>query len=158
MSTSPSRRCCAGAPTRTNHLAEPVTSRGPTLLRKDSTFSEADYGFRSFGELMRNLESRGLVVLTDSSRHGDPIVAFPEGGRGEKAAFDLLASTITSMGGDAVPLSGLKDEMRKRDSNFSEKQYGYNGFLQFVKAARANGVVELDYDNDSGAYSVRATA
>lgn len=127
------------------------------LLRKDSTFSEADYGFRSFGELVRNLAERGKVSLVESARQGDPVVGFPEGGHGEAAAFALLATTAAGLdGGGPVPLSGLKDEMRKADPDFSEKKYGYSGFLQFVKAARAHGAVELDYDETSGAYSVRA--
>jgi uncharacterized protein (TIGR00288 family) len=128
------------------------------LLRKDPTFSEADFGFRSFGELMRNLAARDLVVLSDSARQGDPVVSFPEHGRGEAAAFGLLARTVSTMnGGKRVPLSGLKDEIRKADPTFSEKQYGYSGFLQFVKAARANGFVDLEYDDASSAYSVSAT-
>lgn len=127
------------------------------LLRKDSTFSESDYGFRSFSELLRNRAERGKVQLDASSRRSDPVVSFPEGGRGEGEAFDLLVATIKAMKtADPVALSGLKDEMRKADPNFSEKQYGYGGFLQFVKAASAKGVVEMDFDSESGAYSVRA--
>ncbi|MGI9666408.1 MAG: NYN domain-containing protein [Acidimicrobiia bacterium] len=126
------------------------------LLRKDSTFAEGDYGFRSFGELLRNLAERGAIQLTDSARPGDPTVSFPADGRGERAAFDLLVSTVESVAnGKAVPLSGVKDEMRKESPNFSERQYGYSGFLQFVKAARANGLITLDFDEDSGAYSIR---
>ncbi|MEN8041150.1 MAG: PIN domain-containing protein [Actinomycetota bacterium] len=129
------------------------------LLRKDSTFSESDYGFRSFSELMRNLAERGKVQLDESSRKGDPVVSFPEAGRGEAAAFELLASTIGALDTkEPVALSGLKDVMRKADSSFSEKQYGYGGFLQFVKAATAKGIVEMDYDADSGAYSVSLPA
>ena len=30
-----------------------------TILRKDPTFNEANYGFRGFGELLRNLAERG---------------------------------------------------------------------------------------------------
>ena len=33
------------------------------LLRKDSTFSEADYGYRGFGELLSDLASKGVVEL-----------------------------------------------------------------------------------------------
>ena len=36
-------------------------------------------------------------------------------------------------------LSGLKNRLRKRDPEFSEKTFGYGGFLQFVKAAQARG-------------------
>ena len=125
------------------------------LLRKDSTFSEAEYGFRSFGELIKHLADRGRVVLSDSARQGDPVVSFPADGRGEAAAFALLVDTIKSLEGkEPVALSGLKDEMRKASPKFSEKNFGYSGFLQFVKAARANGAVNLDYDEESGAYSV----
>src|SRR5690606_6909515 len=31
------------------------------LLRKDPTFSEADFGFRGFGELLKHLESRKVI-------------------------------------------------------------------------------------------------
>lgn len=125
------------------------------LLRKDSTFAEGDYGFRTFSEAMRNLEKRGIVKLDSSVTDGDPKVSFPDVGRGEDKAFDLLAQTVRGLAdADAAPLSGLKDEMRKADSSFSEKRYGYSGFLQFVKAAKAAGVVDMDFDEESGAYAV----
>jgi OST-HTH/LOTUS domain-containing protein len=50
------------------------------------------------------------------------------------------------------PLSGLKNELRKRHKNFSEKNYGYGGFLQFVKAADARGVVGLEWDDEAEDY------
>ncbi|KAA3641145.1 MAG: NYN domain-containing protein [Armatimonadetes bacterium] len=125
------------------------------LLRKDSTFAEGDYGFRSFGELIRNLAERGVVEIDTTVHDGDPTVAFPATGRGEDKAFALLADTVDNLAsGEPVPLSGLKDEMRKVDESFSEKTYGYSGFLQFVKAAKAQGVVSLDFDAESGAYAV----
>src|SRR6478672_1166967 len=34
-----------------------------TILRKQPTFSEADYGFRTFGELLRNLADRKIVEV-----------------------------------------------------------------------------------------------
>ncbi|MCB1247655.1 MAG: NYN domain-containing protein [Acidimicrobiia bacterium] len=125
------------------------------LLRKDSTFSEGDYGFRTFGEAMRNLESRGVVKLDAGADDGDPKVSFPDAGRGENTAFDLLARTVRGLAdGSSAALSGLKDEMRKADPTFSEKRYGYSGFLQFVRAASAQGVVDLEFHPDSGAYEV----
>ncbi|MDJ0790634.1 MAG: NYN domain-containing protein [Acidimicrobiia bacterium] len=140
---------------RSGSSSVPSSDLKRALLRRDSTFSEGDYGFRSFGELLRNLAERGKVQLVDSDRPGDPNVSFPASGRGEREAFDLLAKTVSELdGGKPVALSGVKDEMRKVDNDFSEKQYGYSGFLQFVKAAAANGLIELDYDADSGAYSI----
>src|SRR5207248_8045330 len=53
------------------------------------------------------------------------------------------------------PLRGLKNEIRKRQPDFSEKRYGYGGFLQFCKAAEAKGYVEMELDTENETYVVR---
>ncbi len=123
------------------------------LLRKDPTFSEPDYGFRAFGELLRNLEERKVLELTEGAAKGDPEVGFPSEGRGEDAAFALLRQVVADLEKDGPPLmSGLKNQLRKREPDFSEKRHGFGGFLQFCKAARARGVIEFEWDDDAGDY------
>ena len=132
-----------------------------TILRKDPTFNEADYGFRGFGELMRHLADRGVVVLGESSARGDPEVTIAEQGDDETAAFLLLRSTIERMAaGKSGPphLSGLKTQMRKSDPDFTEKRFGFGGFLQFARAARARGFVDMDFDETTGDYVLRPGA
>ena len=131
-----------------------------TILRKDPTFNEANYGFRGFGELMRNLAERGVVELAEGSATGDPEVQFPTNADDEGAAFALLRSTVERLTkkGSAPHLSGLKTQMRKEQPDFSEKKFGYGGFLQFAKAARARGFVEMDLDEEADDYVVRAGA
>jgi uncharacterized protein (TIGR00288 family) len=128
------------------------------LLRKDPTFNESDYGFRAFGELMRHLESKGVIELDHENSQGDPVVRFPSSGRGEESGFGLLRDAVSSLGegGAPVALSGLKNELRKRDPKFSEKKLGYSGFLQFVKAAAASGYVDLLWDDETDDYVLSA--
>jgi uncharacterized protein (TIGR00288 family) len=128
------------------------------LLRKDPTFTEGDYGFRTWGELMQHLASLGMVELRTGTAEGDPVVDFPSEGGGQERAFDLLKSTVEEIErkNGSPPLSGLKDQLRKKDPGFSEKNYGYGGFLQFVKAARAKGVVDMDWDDEAEDYFVSA--
>lgn len=125
------------------------------LLRKDPTFSEQELGFRGFRELLRHLEESGSIVLTEGSAPGDPEVDFPTEARDEDAAFALLRATVLELmdelGGDP-PLSGLKDQLRKREESFSEKDLGYSGFLQFCKAAVAKNAVEMDWEEDDEEY------
>jgi uncharacterized protein (TIGR00288 family) len=121
------------------------------LLRKDPTFNEADHGFRGFGELLRQLASDSIVELTEDGTRGDPLVDFPKTDAHTKE-FDLLASVVSKGGSQA--LSGLKDQLRKRQGNFNERRLGYSGFLRFVQAASARGVVNLNWDDDSGDYVV----
>ena len=125
------------------------------LLRKDPTFAEQDYGFRGFREMLRHLEAHKVLVLTEGSATGDPQVDFASRSNDVDDAFALLRTTVeelsVELGGDP-PLSGLKDHVRKRQENFSEKDFGYSGFLQFCKAAVARGVLQMDWEQDDEEY------
>jgi uncharacterized protein (TIGR00288 family) len=140
------------------------SSSGPVLasmlkraiLRKEPTFSEADHGFRTFGELLRNLADRKVVEVHQGSAPGDPEVTLATVGGDEDAAFALLRSTVERLSAKgAVHLSGLKTQVRRQQPDFSEKRFGYGGFLQFVKAARARDFVEMERDADADDYVVR---
>jgi hypothetical protein len=122
------------------------------LLRKDPTFDEAAHGFRSFSELLRHLAGQRVVDLADGSAPGDPQVGFPAGG-GVDEAFRLLVDVVGDLG--APQLSGLKDQIRRRDPDFSEKRYGFGTFSSFVRAARARGLVEMDWDDAVGDHRLR---
>ncbi len=127
------------------------------LLRKDPTFSEADYGFRAFGELLGHLAERGVISLGEGPARGDPEVALPEHG-GEDEAFALLQTVVAEAETRSGPpvLSGLKNQLRKRKPDFSEKKFGYRGFLQFVKAAENHGLIGLQWDDEADDYVLNA--
>lgn len=124
-----------------------------TLLRKDPTFSESDYGFRAFGELLRHLAEQNVIELTEGPAKGDPEVSLPEHGDRE-VAFALLRSVVLDLsgGGGAVALSGLKNQLRRARPDFSEKKLGYRSFLQFCKAAATSGAVHLEWSPESDDY------
>jgi uncharacterized LabA/DUF88 family protein len=122
------------------------------LLRKDPTFSEGDFGFRAFGEMLRSFERNKVLALSDGQAPGDPSVDFVEPAGGDQ--FELLRETVGGLQGEDgdVPLSGLKDQMRKRSADWSEKDYGYAGFLQYAKAAAAAKAVAMEFDEEEGDY------
>jgi uncharacterized LabA/DUF88 family protein len=124
-----------------------------TLLRKDPTFNEADYGFRAFGELLRHLAGRRVIELADGPTKGDPEVLLPALDDQEEA-FDLLRSVVADLIDDhgRVVLSGLKDQIRRVRPGFSEKALGYRSFLQFCRAAETTGAVRLEWDDDADDY------
>ena len=142
---------------RTAQGAVLASSLKRALIRKDPTFSEADFGFRAFGELLRHMEQRKVVELNEGSAKGDPVVDFRSEDSGEDEAFSLLLSVVASLETEDGPpaLSGLKNRLRKQDPKFTEKRYGFGGFLQFCKAAQARGLIELEWSDEADDYLVR---
>jgi uncharacterized LabA/DUF88 family protein len=142
---------------RTSGGAVLASSVKRALLRKDPTFSEADYGFRAFGELLRHLAARNVIELTEGSAKGDPEVSLPAHG-GETDAFMTLQQVVADLQSrnGAPLLSGLKDQVRKVSPAFSEKKYGYRGFLQFCKAAETQGLVSVEWDDEAEDYVIAA--
>ncbi|HEY8474361.1 MAG TPA: NYN domain-containing protein [Natronosporangium sp.] len=129
-----------------------------TLLRKDPTFNEADYGFRAFGELLRHLAERNVIELAEGPAKGDPEVSLPEHGNREDA-FELLRSVVSDLSkGGPVALSGLKDQLRRVRPDFSEKKLGYRSFLQFCRAAATSGVIDLQWHPDTDDYRLTVKA
>ena len=61
-----------------------------TLLRKDPTFDEAVYGFRSLGDMLKNLAERNVIQRSPGTAPGDPQVDFPQGTSADEDAFELL--------------------------------------------------------------------
>lgn len=140
---------------RTGGEAVLASSLKRALLRKDPTFAEAEYGFRAFGEMLRLLQDRRLIELTDGPAKGDPLVGLASN-PDEEAAFRVLVEVVTGIAnanGDPM-LSGLKNQVRKRQTDFSEKRFGYGGFLQFIKAAQTRGLVEMSWDEAASDYRV----
>ena len=73
-----------------------------------------------------------MVTLTGASAAGD--------------ADELLQKVVSEAG--SLPLSGLKDALRKADPTFSERRLGYRNFGSFVTAAEARGVIKITGKSD----------
>ncbi len=143
---------------RTTGGAGLASSLKRAILRKDPTFNEADYGFRAFGELLRHLADRHVLELTAGAAKGDPEVGFPERTSiDESDAFALLHDVVAELQATngPPPLSGLKNQLRKRRPDFSEKEFGFGGFLQFCKAAQTRGIVQMAWDDEADDYLLR---
>jgi NYN domain/OST-HTH/LOTUS domain len=123
------------------------------ILRRDPTFDEADHGFRSFTELLRHLTSQGVVELGEGTAQGDPQVTFPSAGSPADDAFRLLTDVVAELG--SPQLSGLKNQLRRRQPDFSEKRFGFGSFLSFVRAARARGLIEMEWEDAVGDHRLR---
>lgn len=139
---------------RTAHGPVTASQLKRAMLRKDPTFTEAEYGFRGFGEALQDLAARGDIELTGGPSQGDPQVALPTSSNTEADAFALLARVVRKH--EPTPLDGLKTLIREAEPDFSEKRFGYSGFLQFCKAARRTNVINMAWDEEAEDYLLRS--
>ena len=122
------RRCCASSIKR-------------ALLRKDPTFSEADYGFRAFGELLRHLAERNVVELSEGSAKGDPEVSLPVARRREGGVRRCCARSWRTCRRAAAPphLSGLKNQVRKVAAGLQREEVRLPGLPAVLQGGRDPG-------------------
>ena len=76
-------------------------------------------------------------------------------------AFDLIVETIDMLieeRGEEETLWGsmVKQAIKRRKPEFNESYYGFRAFSQLLEAAEKQGLVELELDERSGGYIVRA--
>ena len=106
-----------------------------TMLRKDPTFNETDYGFRAFGELS-NLPDRTVVELTEGIAKGDPSSrSLPTGGvKDASASLQVTRRRPRVTWADPPHRSGLEAPMRKAQPDLQERSTGSRGLPPLVKA------------------------
>ncbi|WP_238588938.1 OST-HTH/LOTUS domain-containing protein [Pseudonocardia sp. HH130629-09] len=87
-------------------------------------------------------------------------MALPDDPDADHDAFALLVDVVREIAaaGDPPQLSGLKNQLRRRVPDFSEKRYGFGSFLSFAKAARARDLIEMEWSDDTGDYVLRPTS
>ena len=127
------------------------------LLRKDPTFSEADYGFRAFGELMRHLAERNVVELARARPRATRRSRFRRGAARRTPSSCCASPSATCRRAAGRPHCRVsRTRCARSQPDFSEKKFGYRGFLQFCKAAETQGLIKLDWDDEAGDYLVQA--
>ena len=81
-------------------------------------------------------------------------MTFPSAASPVDDAFRLLADVVAELG--SPQLSGLKNQIRRREPEFSEKRFGFGSFLSFVRAARAQGLLDMEWDDAVGDHRLHA--
>jgi len=146
------------------------------LVTGDSDFTPLvsklrEYGKRVIGIGVRDSSSKLLIESCDDFLYYDEI----EGGRAEEepaqvaspaeepgkrnpnTMFRRLSSTAHSMiedRGEAVWASHVKQVFKRKQPNFSESYYGFNGFSDLLEEAKKKGFLEIERDKVSGGYRV----
>ena len=85
------------------------------------------------------------------------------GGGSRQEAFDLVLETIDDLvdeRGVEETLWGsmVKQAIKRRKPGFNESYYGYRSFNQLLEELQERGLVELERDDKSGGYTIRAVA
>jgi hypothetical protein len=75
--------------------------------------------------------------------------------------LDLIVETVDALieeRGEEETIWGsmVKQTLKRRKPGFNESYYGFRGFAQMLEAAERQGLIELEHDERSGGYIVKA--
>jgi uncharacterized protein (TIGR00288 family) len=79
----------------------------------------------------------------------------------KQEAFDLVLATIEALGedreeGEKIWGSMIKQTLKRQRPGFNETYHGFRSFSQLLEEAQARKLIELEKDEKSGGYLVRA--
>ena len=139
------------------------------ILSGDSDFSPLVAKLKEFGKTvigvgMKESTSSLLAEVCDEFLFYEDIVS--KGGtpdftatvpKERHACYELLFETIDALQGEsdsAILASRLKDTMKRKRPQFSERSYGYRSFSNLLREASKLGFIELHQDPRSGTIMV----
>ncbi len=101
----------------------------------------------------------------DDAPLAEPLRKTPSRGKSEaekkQEAFDLVLATIEALGDerevdDKIWGSMIKQTLKRQRPGFNESYHGFRSFNQLLEEARDRKLLELEKDEKSGGYIVRA--
>ena len=101
-------------------------------------------------------DSEAKVVPSDESKPTD------EDGKRQEA-IDLMLETVEELSNERGDEQGLwgsmvKQTLKRRKPGFNESYYGFRSFGKLLEEAGRRGLIELQHDERSGGYVVKAVA
>ena len=118
--------------------------------------------FIYYDDLVRQRPPRARAPRRPSrAAEAAPKVAATPAGDKQTEAFDLLVKTYEALleergEGERIWGSMIKQALRRRKPGFSESYYGFRSFNQLLEEAQTRGILELERDDKSGGYVVKA--
>jgi len=79
----------------------------------------------------------------------------------KQEAWDLIVETYEALveergEGEKIWGSMIKQTLKRRKPGFSESYYGFRSFSQLLEEAQAKGILELELDEKSGGFLIKA--
>ncbi len=140
------------------------------LLSGDSDFSPlvaklSEYGKHVIGMGVKNSTADILVSVCDEFIYYDDLVREqkPRMRRAQgvpdkqQALFDLVVDAVEGLQRqdyEVVWGSMVKQQIKRKQPQFSENYYGFRNFHELLEAARKAGLIDLQKDQKSGSYIV----
>ena len=87
----------------------------------------------------------------------------PEAEDKTQQVLDLVVETYEALlaergEGERIWGSMIKQALKRRKPGFNESYYGYKSFTEVLEEAKARGLLDLEHDEKSGGYLVRAAS
>jgi uncharacterized LabA/DUF88 family protein len=157
-----------------------------TLLQLDSTFSERNYGASSFLDFVEKLSQSGFVQLKHAGRsvmvelsagstdEGDVAPSAPSAPSAPLAPTETAPEAVAQIGDQAEgvriaarllrapaarwPMYVRNVKQLLRAGSFDERQYGFGGLMDLLRACQRENIMRLERDRRGGLRAFQGSA
>jgi hypothetical protein len=122
--------------------------------------------FIFYDDLVREQKPRKAAAQRPKPRSKEAAPAAPAPAKEsdkQQEALELVLETVEALAAErgedeTIWGSMVKQTLKRRKPGFNESYYGYRSFNQLLEDARSRNLLELERDEKSGGYIVRAVA
>ena len=107
------------------------------LVKKYPTFTAKEYGYSKFSEVLKDIPR---IIL----KNNNAILSDEENFSESKKKIEEDIIKIIEKNGGKIKIGSIKNELKKDNPNFDQKNYGYSKFTKFIESLENIKLIDED--------------
>jgi hypothetical protein len=107
------------------------------LVKKYPTFTAKEYGYSKFSEVLKDISR---IIL----KNNNAILSYEENISESKKKIEEDIIKIIEKNGGKIKIGSIKNELKKDNPNFDQKNYGYSKFTKFIESLENIKLIDED--------------
>ena len=114
-----------------------ISQINQNLIKLHPSFTAKKYGYSKFSEVLKDIPQ--IKIKNDNA-----ILYDEENLLKSKKKIEELIIKIIEKNGGRIKIGSIKNELKKIDSNFDQKNYGHSKFTKFIESLESIKLIDED--------------
>ena len=120
-----------------NNKVMHISQVNQELVKKYPSFTAKEYGYSKFSEVLKDISR---IIL----KNNNAILSYEENISESKKKIEEDIIKIIEKNGGKIKIGSIKNELKKDNPNFDQKNYGYSKFTKFIESLENIKLIDED--------------